>query len=61
MSFDGLAHFTLDRVQLHVPGHSVLLGGNANQEQPLTVLVRTIVDDLTTSETGVTIEHLLGL
>ena len=35
MSLDGLAHFPLHRVQLHVASHSVLLGGEAKEDKHL--------------------------
>jgi len=34
VAFDGLAHLAFDRVELHGADHTVLLGGDADQEKP---------------------------
>ena len=34
VALDGLAHFALDRVELHGADNAVLLGGDADQEKP---------------------------
>ena len=61
VTFDGLTDLALDRVQLHGADDAVLLCANADEEEPLERGVSTVVDDLTTGQTRVSIEHLQRL
>ena len=61
MPLDGLADLPLHGVQLHVAGHTVLLGGDSHHQQPLQGLVCSVVDDLAAAEGGVAVKNLLGL
>ena len=58
MSLDGLADLALHRVELHRPHHSVLLGLDAHQEEPLLCLVCSVVDDLAANQRGMSLKHL---
>ena len=61
MTLDGLADLPLDGVELHGAHHSVLLGGDADQEEPSLGRVAPVVDDLAASQTRVPVEDLLRL
>ena len=59
MAFDGLANFSLNAVQLHEPNDAVLLSRDADQKKPILLVIRPVIDYLTTVEAWVTVEHLL--
>ena len=48
VALDGLADVPLDAVELHGPHHPVLLGRDADQQQPVLRRVRPVVDYLNT-------------
>ena len=48
VALDRLTDPTLPRIQLHGPGHSALLGRDADDDHPFLVIAGAIIDDLTT-------------
>ena len=61
VTFDGLTDLALDRVELHGADDAVLLRADADEEEPLERGVCAVVDDLTSGQARVTIEHLQRL
>ena len=58
VALDRLRDLALQRVELHAARHAILLRQNADEQQPLHRVVRSVVDDLTALQGGVTVEHL---
>lgn len=61
MALNRLTGFPLHAVQLHEAHYTVLLGRNANKQQPILFGVRTVVDDLATIQAAVAVKHLQWL
>jgi len=55
---DGLTALSLNTVQLHGARHSVLLRRNTNQQQPLLLGVRPVINDLAAVQRRVPLKHL---
>ena len=62
MTFDGLRDTSSDRVELHSSLDSEctrgIVGQNTDQDEPLAVTRSPVVDDLSSLESGVSIEDL---
>ena len=60
VALDGLRDLALHRVELHAAGDAVVLGRDADEQQPLHAQIGAVVDDLAALEGGVAVEHLDG-